>query len=510
MAIACDVLDAVCALLAIGADPRKEARDYDSRPGTTVEQFVFPLAVAARSGNVAILNVLIEAGVDVNQRLKCPSLSYENRKSRNMTALHWASAYGQEDMVAALLAAGGDVSIKGEDDGSSPLAKAVSKGFCKVVSMLVEAGCDPNAELFNAFDERRGERTMLILAIHGGHTSTAAELIALGAKVNSSHMVLSPLVCAVAHGNIAMVELLLTHGANPNHLSTNLGRTALLVATRSNHVDIAQLLVTHGANLTQSYIGPERDKGASPLHIAAKFGYVLLVEFFLKMQVNPNTAKTSNGYTPLLFATQYRRHHITYLLLLAGANPNDCSNRGLIPIHNAAHSGDTAMLFLLASFGADLSISMNGQNAARIAELRGNRECKTWLLQVENWSPLRIAINCRQRFAVKFLIQNGMADPDRESHLMIAATSESPSNFPICNRMACLVKNVQAGWGIKRHPLFHAGFQEAIHTLFLVALSLSKLSENASLPHVPPELWHYMCRFLNRTDFKNILVDNGL
>jgi ankyrin repeat protein len=501
MAIACNVLDAVCALLAIGADPNKEARDYDSHPETIVEQFVFPLAAAARVGNSEILDALLRANADVNQRLRCPLLSYENRKSRNMTALHWASAYGKENMVAALLAAGANVSIKSQDDGSSPLAKAVSKGFTSVVSMLVKAGCDPNAELYKAFNGARGERTMLILAIHGGHVSTAAELIALGARVNSPHMVLSPLVTAIAHGSVAMVQLLLTHGANPNHLSTSMGRTALLVATRSNHIDIVQLLIAHGADLTQSYIGPERDKGAAPLHIAAKFGYVHLVELFLKLGANPNTAKTVNGYTPLLFATQYHRHHIMYLLLLAGANPNDQSTRGLIPIHNAAHNGDINMLFLLSSFGADLSVLMHGQNAQVIATKRGHVVCANWLFAVKEWSPLRIAINCRQRFAVKHLLQHGMADPDFEVQLMPSAALEYPSNFPVCDRMTRLVKDARAGWGIKRHALYHTGYQEAIHTLFLVALRLANSSEDHSLPHIPPELWHYMCKFTKRTDF---------
>jgi ankyrin repeat protein len=498
MAVVCNVPDAVSALLAVGANPSKEALDYDSREAATVEQAVFPLAAAARSGNNEIIEQLLGANADVNQQLKCVVPSYAGRKSRGMTAMHFASAYGNESTITTLLERGADLSIKGEDDQSSPLAKAVSKGFTSVVTMLVKAGCDPNAQLYNPYDDTPGNRTMLILAIHGGHVNTAAELIALGAKVNAPHQILSPLVAACAHGNTAMVDLLLTQKADPNHISTALGRTALLVATRSNYLPIVELLASHGANLSQAYVGPEHNRGISPIHLAAKFGYVRLIQVFLALGVDPNAAKTTNGYTPLLFATQYGRHFIMYLLLISGANPDEQSNRGLIPIHNAAHRGDMGMIFMLASFGANRTISINGQDACTIATVRGKQKCATWLNAVKEWSTLRIAISCRQRFAIKYLLSHSTVDPDREGGLMSSATSLVPSNLPVCKHMVSMVKTIRAGWRIMWHPLFHAGFQEAIHTICLVK---HRLTSDNQLPHMPPEMWHYMCKFLGRTDF---------
>jgi uncharacterized protein len=71
-----------------------------------------PLQLAARNGNVKIVEMLLSAGADVN----C-------RGFHGWTALHYAVRYGRQEVVQVLLSAGADPDIR-DNDG-----KAVCQGM---------------------------------------------------------------------------------------------------------------------------------------------------------------------------------------------------------------------------------------------------------------------------------------------------------------------------------------------------------------------------------------------
>ncbi|KAG7272603.1 hypothetical protein CRUP_033112, partial [Coryphaenoides rupestris] len=100
-----------------------------------------PLHVAAEHNMDDVLAMLIEAGFDVNARLSLEqSKMYEDRRT---TALYFAVANNNVEAVGALLDAGADPNL----DVFSPLLVAVRLGCVETVTMLVEHGADVNAYL---------------------------------------------------------------------------------------------------------------------------------------------------------------------------------------------------------------------------------------------------------------------------------------------------------------------------------------------------------------------------
>ncbi|XP_023310505.1 DNA-binding protein RFXANK-like isoform X2 [Anoplophora glabripennis] len=91
----------------------------------------------------------------------------------NLTALHWASAYGQYSTVQLLLKHGASVNKLGPEE-ESPLILAASGGHHEVVRLLINSKAEVNHvdHLCN---------TALMYAARGNHPHTCQELLSHGA-----------------------------------------------------------------------------------------------------------------------------------------------------------------------------------------------------------------------------------------------------------------------------------------------------------------------------------------
>lgn len=100
---------------------------------------ISPLHLAAERNRDDVLEMLIEAGFDVNAQLSQEWLKmYEDRRS---TALYFSVINNNIDAVRMLLAAGADPNL----DMFRPLMVAARQGCTQTVTMLVEHGADINA-----------------------------------------------------------------------------------------------------------------------------------------------------------------------------------------------------------------------------------------------------------------------------------------------------------------------------------------------------------------------------
>jgi ankyrin repeat protein len=124
---------------------------------------------------------------------------------------------------------------------------------------------------------------------------------------------------AVFHGHWRLCQYLLEQGANANFPQEDTGETplhaALCKASRPAYNMIVQLLLSHGANPncrtkpnveTGGFMRDAFTRGETPLHRAAAFGDADCIEMLLNAGAD-KTLKDQNGDTPLSWASWHLR-----------------------------------------------------------------------------------------------------------------------------------------------------------------------------------------------------------
>ena len=396
------------ALLKAGADPNTKNPEGET-----------PLMAVARAGKVDAASRLLEAGADVNAK----------EEWGGQTALMWAAAQSQAEMVKFLASKGADLNARGvirqwerkviteprpkdmNKGGFTPLLYAAREGCLECARHLVAAGADRDLE-----DPER--ITPLNMALLNLHFEFAAFMIKAGADVDKWDLFgRSPLYMA------ADVSSLPTKGN---------GAMAVIPSVDSvTALDVAKMLLDAGANpnLQLKRRPPYRDvpqdrggdtilaQGATPLLRAARAGDAPFVDLLLKHKALVDLP-SKEGVTPLMaaagveFGTRVTRGRnrtnegvlaTMKLLIDAGANVNarnvtDSPRTGeysaaataaaragrggrasqvpsasAVPhqtaLHGAAERGYTPFVKFLAENGADLQAKdANGRTALDLAK----------------------------------------------------------------------------------------------------------------------------------------------
>jgi ankyrin repeat protein len=124
-----------------------------------------------------------------------------------------------------------------------------------------------------------------------------------------------------------IVKLLLEKGADPNDREESRGRTPLHMAAEYGDIELVDLLIRYRADVN----APDRDRN-TPLHYAVMRGHKHVAEFLLKNRANSN-AQNKDGRTPLHIAALNNNIELVQLLLRYGANPQKRDAAGKTPIN---------------------------------------------------------------------------------------------------------------------------------------------------------------------------------
>jgi uncharacterized protein len=357
-------------LLKAGADP--DAADPDGQT---------PLMVVAHTSNVKAAEVLLHNGAHVDA----------TEKARGQTALHFAAAEGQPEMVRELLSHHADPNARSTVDhdlrqvspepriqwrrpgGLTPLLYAAREGCMECVQALIKARANPN------LSDPEGISPLLI-ATENFHFDVAVYLMKVGADPNHwDWWGRTPLYAAVdlnslPYGgrpdrpsldtttSLKMIGLLLESGANPN-------------AQLNLFPPFRQIGADRGADLLLTI-------GTTPLLRAAKAGDVDAMKLLLARGAKVDLAN-SLGVTPLMAAAGLRSNEIDTrgkyvtekdaiaaidLLVAAGADVNAIDNNGQSALYGAAYWGWNDVLKCLAGHRADLGIKdVRGHTAVDVA-----------------------------------------------------------------------------------------------------------------------------------------------
>jgi ankyrin repeat protein len=370
-----------------------------------------PMSEAAVAGNVAMLELLLKAGADVESPnadgqtalmvvarggrvdaarllLKYKANVNASEKWRGQTALMWAAAQQQPEMVKALVAAGADVN-----------ARAIVNNWARQVTAEPRAIYRPSGGL-----------TPLLYAAREGCVECARALIEGGADINLADPdLISPLLMAVMNMQFDTAAYLIRRGANPNAWDL-WGRAPLYMAVDVNTIprggrpdipslddtpggQVIAMLLEAGANTNARLrlpppfrnVGNDRGldgmltTGTTPLLRAAKALDAPAIELLLKHGADITLAN-SRGITPIMAAAglgsvdaDTRGFYLTEdveqrsiasltLLIKAGGDINSKDSRGLTPLHEAARWGWNDVVQFLVDSGADLNAKDNRGN----------------------------------------------------------------------------------------------------------------------------------------------------
>ncbi len=187
-------------------------------------------AVEAKLEVFKAVRELADAGIDVNAK-----------DDEGLSPLHRAVRNGETEVVETLIAAGADVNAK-DNDGESPLHRAARSGETEVVETLIAAGADVNAK------DNYGE-SPLHRAARNSETKVVETLIAAGADVNAKdNYEYTPLFRAARYGTTKVVETLIAAGADVNAKDDD-EYTPLFGAARYGTTKVVETLIAAGADV---------------------------------------------------------------------------------------------------------------------------------------------------------------------------------------------------------------------------------------------------------------------
>ncbi|CAK1354609.1 Ankyrin-1 [Cercospora beticola] len=152
---------------------------------------------------------------------------------------------------------------------------------------------------------------------------------------------------------------LLSLGADPSATFGDLRRTPLHIAAHLNHVQSLAVLLKNGAELST-----EDAKGDTALHLAAWAGNVEALSLLLTHSDEVDFLSGRDGYSALWCAISASQIDAARLLLKHGARVSlrSASGGGLLPLHQAAVTGQNAMCELLLDRGAQVDCLDDSEN----------------------------------------------------------------------------------------------------------------------------------------------------
>ncbi len=310
------------------------------------------VADAAMGGDVVTLRALLEQGSDVNARF-----------ADGMTGLHWAARKGNAAIAEVLLDAGAELEATTRIGAHTPLHVASAAGRASVVKGLLLAGANANAITTTG-------ATPLHFAAASGSALAVAALVEHGAKVNAAepHWGQTALMFAAAAGRTEVVEVLLEGEADPsiaakvvdlverneydqserrerNKRIAKLRAAAMKNApidsntpseTETEPEDRDEALRRGGEPVPLDYAALVASHGGlTPLLLAAREGHVGTALALIKGTADINQVSAADNTSPMLVAMFNGHFDLAMQLFELGADPSVASDAGATPLYAA-------------------------------------------------------------------------------------------------------------------------------------------------------------------------------
>ncbi len=294
-------------LISHGADVNKRLNSTDP----------YPLITAAKKGNIQMVKLLLESGADPAARDTDGNSALSRAAAeghievvkmlldvyRPISLMHADPVFlngvksGSLQMVNLLIDAGFDVNQM--SSYTTPLIEAVRNGNQGITARILSVHPDLEAA--------SGEWTALLMAVAGKHTDITRLLIQAGADVNAAASGKTPLMIAAKQDELPLIKMLINAGADLDRQDA-FGMSALLMVAANGQTKAVQLLLTAGVDF-ELY----DNKGKTALMLAADACHAAVVKILIEAGANPEIKDTA-GKTARDYAQRQKCEECLQLL----------------------------------------------------------------------------------------------------------------------------------------------------------------------------------------------------
>ena len=251
------------------------------------------------------------------------------------------------------------------------LHAAVLKCDTQMIDMLLQNGACANTR-------PSSKKPVLVIAVERGDHATVKKILEqaepdLEAKTSGGS---TALYSAVVKRDKSLVQLLLSHSANPNAKPSG-GQPALFKAYKNGHKEILKILLeAPGIDVDATPPG-----GTSTLWHAAEAVDREILQLLLNHGAKPD-AKPPGGVTPMFHAAIRGDMQTTKALLQHGAKVDAKPPGRGTALWQVADQGNQAIVRLLLEYGADVNLKPPGsETALSRATRKGNADMVRLLLE---------------------------------------------------------------------------------------------------------------------------------
>ena len=218
---------------------------------------------------------------------------------------------------------------------------------------------------------------------------------------------LTPIHLAAFYGLYETAQKLTYFNYGSPIIATIEGRTPIHCAAKSGYLDIVKFLATFTNNPNFP-----NNEGVTPIHIAAFSGHLETVEFLVGLTDTP-LAVNNNGTTPIISAARKGHLEIVKFLVVLTDTPLAANDIGRTPIHAAAVFGHLETLkFLVDLTNEPLAPDNQGLTPIHYASDGGHLNIVQFLVTLtktpnvpDHWgrTPISLARNLGHKRIVEFL-----------------------------------------------------------------------------------------------------------